>query len=83
MAEMIFSYNGINTLIQCKIEEKLKDICERFCTKIHININELIFIYDGGLLNLDLDFNHAANENNKQNLKMNILEFCLLFSLAA
>ena len=54
MAEVIFNYNGINTIIQCKIEDKMKDICEKLCLKIEIDINKLIFVYGGLLLNLEL-----------------------------
>ena len=72
MAEVIFKYNGIDTVIQCKIDDKFKDICEKFCCKIHININELLFIYGGGIINFDLKFNELANQTDKHNLKMNI-----------
>lgn len=34
MAEVIFTYNGINSLIQCQIEDKFKDICEKFSIKL-------------------------------------------------
>ena len=47
MAEAIFNYNGINTIIQCKINDKYKDICDKLCIKLQIDINELIFIYGG------------------------------------
>ena len=29
MIEVIFKYNGIDTSIQCKIEDKFKDICQK------------------------------------------------------
>ena len=73
MAEVLFNYRGIDTLIQCKIEDKYKDICENFCIKSQTELNNLNFIYDGEILNLDLEFNQVANQKDKQNLKMNIL----------
>ena len=73
MAEVLFNYRGIDTLIQCKIEDKFKDICEKFSIKSQTELNNLNFIYDGEILNLDLEFNQVANQKDKQNLKMNIL----------
>ena len=34
MAEVIFNYEGINTIIQCEINEKMKDIIDRFLIKL-------------------------------------------------
>ena len=34
MAEAIFNYEGINTTIQCEINEKMKDIIDRFLIKL-------------------------------------------------
>ena len=75
MAEAIFKYNGIDTLILCKIEDKMKDICEKFSIKRQIDINKLIFIYGGGIINLELKYKEIANEIDKQNLKMYILVY--------
>ena len=75
MAHVIFKFKGIDTLIQCKIEDKFKDICNKFSIKMQNNINELIFLYGGEILNLELKFNEVANQKDKQNLKMRILVF--------
>ena len=75
MAEVIFNYNGTNSIIQCKIEDKMKDICEKLCLKMQIDINKLIFIYGGLLLNLELKYKEVVNETDKKNLKMNILVY--------
>ena len=73
MAEVIFKYKGTDTLIQCLIEDKLKDICQKFCIKTQNNINDVVFIYGGEIINFDLEFNQAANQIDKKNLKMNVL----------
>ena len=67
MAEVIFVFNGEETLIQCKPEDKLRDICEKFCSKIKIDINRLIFKYGEGIVNLELAFNEVPNEIDKKN----------------
>ena len=75
MAKVIFNFKGIDTIIQCKIEDKFKDICQKFCAKSQKNIKDLIFLYGGKILNLELKFNKVANQIDKQNLKMNILVY--------
>ena len=47
MAQIEFTYNGINTIIQCLLNEKLKDIIQRFKDKIELNNNKnLIYTND-------------------------------------
>ncbi len=47
MVEVTFSYDGINTIIQCNSNEKMKDIIQKFLIKIGKNENEnnLLYIY--------------------------------------
>ena len=47
MTEVIFYYNGITIEIQCNSNDKMKDICERFCTKSNMDINSGCFLYNG------------------------------------
>lgn len=58
---MNFNYKGISTIIQCNNNDKLKKICEKFCIKLKIDINNLIFIYSGNILSLELEFNQVVN----------------------
>jgi len=37
MVEVIFNYDGIETIIQCNKDEKMKDIIKRFLIKIGKN----------------------------------------------
>ena len=53
MAEAIFKYKGIDTIIQCKKEEKMKEIWEKYSIKMEVDINKLIFIYEGGIINME------------------------------
>ena len=70
MAEIVFIYELIYISIQCNINQKMKEICTQFCSKIKININSLTFLYGGEILNLDKSFNEIAKEN-----KIKILVF--------
>lgn len=73
MYEAIFSYNGQITIIQCKKEEYIKDICKRYSIKIDTDINKLFFLYGGLKLDKELTFNEVIKQEDKSRNKMNIL----------
>ena len=60
-AKIIFNLEGIDINIQCSKEDKIKDICQKFATIIERNINSLLFLYDGNLINMELRFEEQAN----------------------
>ena len=45
MAQIEFSYNGINTIIQCYYYEKFIDVLKRLCSKINIDIFSVDCLY--------------------------------------
>ena len=45
-ATAIFTLDCIDIKIQCKKDEKMKDICQRFATKSQINLDSSVFLYD-------------------------------------
>ena len=61
MAKVIFFYKGEQTSIICKNEDKMKDILNIFIARYNINIDLLLFIYNGNIINLDLSFKKKAN----------------------
>ena len=75
MVEVIFNYEGTNKIIQCNKEDKMKDIIKRFLIKIEKNEtdNNLLYLYDGNIINYDLTFIQQANELDKNRNKMNII----------
>jgi len=75
MSKAIFLFNGQELVIQCKKEDKMKDICNRFAIKIDININSLIFIYGGNKINYVLTFKQQANSMDNDINQMKILVF--------
>ena len=78
MSEVEFNYNGIKTIIQCKSNEKMKNICQHFANKIQINKNEIYFSYDGkaGIhFNEELTFEEMINKEDKKRNKMSILVY--------
>ena len=75
MAEVIFNYEGINTIIQCNINDKIKDIISKFLAKIDKNEKniQLYYLYNGNKINNELTFNEQANNFDKNRKKMNII----------
>jgi len=48
MVEVEFQYNGINTIIQCKEDQKMIEICNNFITKSNIKEeNNINYFYNG------------------------------------
>ena len=47
MAEVIFNYEGINTRVQCNINDKMKDIIDKFIIKIIKQEDNLYYLYNG------------------------------------
>ena len=60
MANIIFKFNGVETKIQCCENDKMEDICKRFCSKVEISINKVFFIYGGQQINFQLNYNEIA-----------------------
>ena len=75
-AKVIFCLDGNNLLvIQCSKENKMRDICEKYATKINKNLNSLTFLYEGCHVNLELSFKDQATHFNINNNEMKILVY--------
>ena len=74
-AKIIFNFEGIDITIQCSIEDKIKDICQKYATKINSNINSLLFLYGGNQINMELKFKEQANSMDINNNEMNVLVY--------
>ena len=77
MAKVTFTFNGIKTTTLCSKDDKMKDICLKYSTKIDTNINSLYFLYGGNQVNLNLTFEEQANSMDKDKQEMNILVYQL------
>ena len=69
MAEAIFNYEGINTTIQCELNEKMKDIIGKYLIKIENKENNLYYLYNGTKIYYELTFNEQANDIDKNKKK--------------
>ena len=73
MAEIIFKHKGKETLIQCNINDKMKEIIQKYISKI--DNNNFFFLYNGKRINEELKFIEQANELDIKRKKMNILVY--------
>jgi len=51
MSKVIFNYKGISTTIECKEQEKMEYIFDRFKSKIKTDNDDLVFLYNGDIIN--------------------------------
>ena len=75
MAEAIFNYEGIDTKIQCNVNDKIEDTITLFLIKME-KIEEkdnFFFLYNGAEIKKGLTFNEQANALDKVRKKMNII----------
>ena len=75
MAEVIFNYKGNNTKIQCELSSKIKNIIEKFLSKIEQKEDIYYYIYNGTHINKELTFEEHANEYDKNRKIMNIIVY--------
>ena len=59
-----FSYKGNKNSIQCEENQKMKDICIKFSTKLNIDINKIYFLYNGDKLNEELKLKDIKKDKN-------------------
>ena len=69
-SKVIFEYLAQKYIIQCRRDEKMKDIANRFKSKMELKSNNLIFLCHGNNLNLERTFNEEAKDDEKQNNEM-------------
>ena len=71
--EITFIYNGINTTIECRKDQKFKDIYAKFKNKVNAEDKLLYYMYNGSnIQNDELTFDEIANTEDKRRNKMNI-----------
>ena len=75
MAEIIFTYNTIPTVIPCNKNESMKEICQRFANKVQINISKVYFLYGGQTLDINQTFNNILKDYDKNSNRINVLVY--------
>jgi len=78
MVEVEFNYNEKKTIIQCKLNDKIKNICQNYLNEINEDKSNIYFTYNenaGNNFNEELTFQEMMNSDDKKRNKMNILVF--------
>ena len=65
MINAIFKYEGRETIIQCNMNEKMRDIIKKYKNKVEIE-NEY-YLYSGNTINEELKLEEIINELDKSN----------------
>jgi len=73
MSKVIFNYKGISTTIECKDQEKMEDIFDRFKSRIKTDNDDLVFLYNGDIINKESKFEEIIDEKDKKEFTINVL----------
>ena len=64
MVEIEFLYKQQITVVQCELNNKIKDSYNKFISKVGIDINSIYFIYSGNKIdNNELTIDQLINNN--------------------
>ena len=63
MLQVKFNYNGQEIKIQCKATERLKEVFQKYNSKV--NIDKVIYLYGGDKINEELKLEEIINQNDK------------------
>ena len=69
-----FIYKGNNNIIQCNINDKIKDIINKYITKTSINKTSVIFLYSGNVINEELKLSEIIGKEEKDKIKIIVVD---------
>ena len=76
MANVEIIYGSMRLTMQCKMDDKMKDIIKKFEEKEKIKPGNIYYSYNGKILNNeDLTFKQIANEDDKSRKQMTIITY--------
>ena len=73
MFEIEFIYNQTKVIIQCNLNDKMKDILQKLIIKIEKKKDEVYFLYDGKIIEEELTLKDIINTGDSQKNKIQIL----------
>ena len=71
MNQVIYTYHSVNTTIQCKHDEKMKNVNERLKQKLGIENSNIYYLYNGSKVNEELAFDELSG--GKQSININLV----------
>ena len=75
MSKVEFNYQNNITSILCSEDELMEEICKKFGTKVQKDTKDLLFLYSGKQLNIQLKFHQVINNIDKERKIMPILVY--------
>ena len=73
MSKIIFTFNESQITINCKNNELISKICQRFFSIVDIDKSKIYFLYLGKKVNEELTFNQLISEEGKKTKTINFL----------
>ena len=73
MVELIFKYNGIETLIKANLDDSFNTIVQKYINETKLDINNIYFIYNDKKISNDEQILDIMNESEKINKRKIIL----------
>ena len=73
--KMKLLYEGAETTILCTSEENIKDILIKYGVKIGKDSNNLMFYYNGNLLEREKKYEDIVNNIDKERKEMNVIVY--------
>ena len=73
MAEVIFNYKGLQATIQCDIKDQLREIINKFITKVDTDPNKVYFLFNGAKVNEELTVQEMVKSSGKESNTFTIL----------
>ena len=70
----VFNYKDNKITIQCNSDDKMINVCKKFCTKIDVDVNSKIYIYNGNLLNLEDTYGQQIQNSNNPNEEIKVFD---------
>ena len=62
MINVIFNYNQKKILIQCNLEDKMRIICQKFASKVNINVDSKIYLYNNKPLSINPELDKTLGQ---------------------
>ena len=73
MNKIEFTYNDDKYCVQCNNDDKMKDIISKLLSKMGKEKKNMVFLYNGVMINEELSFSHCANRLDRSRNFMNVV----------
>ena len=70
MFNVEFIYNDKINIIQCNLDDNMKDICNKYLIKTNIDKNSIIFLYSGNIINEEMKLSDIKDINILKTIKI-------------